>query len=48
MTCRLSGFDYKRPLYYMVTLKKRPGLPDFSALAPPGAPPPRDAEGLER
>jgi len=45
---RLPGFDYRRPYYYMVTLKRRPGLPDFSHLAPPGAPPPRDAEGRER
>ena len=27
---RLPGFDYRQPLYYMVTLKKRPGLPDFA------------------
>ena len=32
----------------MVTLKKRAGLPDFSALAPPGAPPPRDSAGRGR
>ena len=44
---RLPGHDYRRPDYYMVTLKKRAGVPDFSALAPPGAPPPRDAEGRE-
>ena len=47
MSCRLDGFDYTRPLYYMVTLKKRPGVPDFSALAPSGAPPPRDDRGRE-
>ena len=44
---RLDGFDYRRPLFYMVTLKKRPGVPEFSALAPPGTPPPRDAAGRE-
>ncbi len=47
MSCRLDGFDYTRPLYYMVTLKKRPGVPDFSTLAPSGAPPPRDDRGRE-
>ncbi len=45
---RLPGFDYRQPLYYMVTLKKRPGLPDFAVLAPPGAPPPPDALGRPR
>ena len=40
MSCRLKGFDYTRPFYYMVTLKKRAGLSDFSALALPGTPPP--------
>ena len=47
MSCRLDGFDYTKPLFYMVTLKKRPGLSDFSSLAPPGALPPRDASGRE-
>ena len=47
MSCRLAGFDYTKPYFYMVTLKKRPGLPPFSALAPGGQPPPRDAEGRE-
>ena len=36
MSCRLDGFDYTRPLYYMVTLKKRPGVPDFSRIVAPG------------
>ena len=36
MSCRLDGFDYTRPLYYMVTLKKRPGLPPFSRIVAPG------------
>ena len=44
---RLEGFDYRRPLFYMVTLKKRSGVPEFAALAPAGAPPPRDAAGRE-
>ena len=47
MSCRLDGFDYTKPLFYMVTLKKRAGLTDFSSLAPPGSPPPRDATGRE-
>jgi hypothetical protein len=47
MSCRLDGFDYTKPLFYMVTLKKRAGLSDFSSLAPPGTPPPRDASGRE-
>ena len=46
-TYRLKGFDYTRPYFYMVTLKKRAGLPAFSALAPGGKPPARDAEGRE-
>ena len=44
---RLPEHDYRRPDYYMVTLKKRAGLPDFSALAPPGAPPLHDPAGRE-
>ena len=47
MSCRLEGFDYRQPLFYMVTLRRRAGLSDFSVLAPPGVPPPRDAEGRE-
>ena len=47
MTCRLEGFNYTKPMFYMVTLKKRAGLSDFSALAPPGSSPPRDAAGRE-
>lgn len=46
-TYRLKGFDYTKPYFYMVTLKKRAGLPAFSAFAPPGKPPVRDAEGRE-
>ena len=48
MNCRLDGFDYTQPFFYMVTLKKRAGVPDFAALAPPGTPPPRDGKGRER
>ena len=33
---RLDGFDYRRPLFYMVTLKKRPGVPEFSEILSPG------------
>lgn len=44
---RLPGHDYRRPDFYMVTLKKRAGVPDFSTLAPPGVPPARDAAGRE-
>ena len=47
MSCRLEGFDYTRPFFYMVTLKKRAGVPDFAALAPPSSPPPRDDRDRE-
>ena len=30
---RLKGFDYSRPFFYMVTLKRRPGLAPFSQIA---------------
>lgn len=33
---RLPGFDYSRPFYYMVTLKRLPGLLPFSAIVSPG------------
>ena len=36
MSFRLDGFDYTRPLFYMVTLKKRPGVPPFSGIEAPG------------
>ena len=29
---RLPGFDYRKPFFYMVTLKRHQGLADFSAL----------------
>ena len=33
---RLSGFDYSRPMYYMVTLKRLPGRQALSAIVAPG------------
>ena len=33
---RLPGFDYTRPFFYMVTLKRLPGLAAFSAISPEG------------
>ena len=30
---RLRGFDYKRPFFYMVTLKRLPMLAAFSQIA---------------
>ena len=44
---RLPGFDYARPLFYMVTLKRRPGLADFSRLCGEENPP-KDARGRPR
>ena len=44
---RLPGFDYARPFFYMVTLKRRHGLADFSRLCA-GEEPPRDARGRPR
>jgi REP element-mobilizing transposase RayT len=36
MPYRLSGFDYSRPFFYMVTLKRRPGLLPLSEIVAPG------------
>jgi len=36
MAFRLRGFDYTRPFYYMVTLKRRSGLAAFSAIGERG------------
>ena len=37
MKCyRLSGFDYSRPFFYLVTLKKLPGLQPFCSIVAPG------------
>ena len=33
---RLSGFDYSRPMFYMVTLKRLPGRQALSAVVEPG------------
>ena len=33
---RLSGFDYSRPMFYMVTLKCLPGRQALSAIVDPG------------
>ena len=44
---RLRGFDYKRPFFYMVTLKRLPELTAFSRI-PEEAEPPRDAQGRPR
>ena len=41
---RLPGFDYKRPFFYMVTLKRLPELTAFSRISDE-AEPPRDAQG---
>lgn len=53
---RLRGFDYKRPFFYMVTLKRRPELAAFSQISdeapPPGwrrmGPAPQNAHGRPR
>ena len=39
---RLRGFDYKRPFFYMVTLKRLPELAAFSQISDE-AEPPKDA-----
>lgn len=36
---RLPGFDYRRPLFYMVTLKKLPGIGEFSRVIASDDPP---------
>ena len=36
---RLRGFDYKRPFFYMVTLKRLPELAAFSQISDEAAPP---------
>ena len=41
---RLKGFNYRRPFFYMVTLKRRANLPAFSQIAGT-ADPPKDAKG---
>ena len=44
---RLKGFNYRRPFFYMVTLKRRAGLSAFSQITEE-ADPPKDARGLPR
>lgn len=44
---RLRGFDYKRPFFYMVTLKRLPGLAAFTQIAAKDEPP-KDASGRPR
>ncbi len=39
---RLRGFDYKRPFFFMVTLKRLPELAAFSRISDE-AEPPKDA-----
>ena len=41
---RLKGFNYRRPFFYMVTLKRRPELSAFSQIAEKSEPP-KDAKG---
>jgi hypothetical protein len=41
---RLKGFDYRRPFFYMMTLKRLPGLADFSRISDE-ADPPQDVQG---
>lgn len=36
MSHRLDGFDYAKPLFYMVTLKQRAGVAEFSEIVSPG------------
>ncbi len=36
---RLPGFDYRRPFFYMVTLKKLPGIGEFSQIIASDDPP---------
>ena len=36
---RLPGFDYRRPFFYMVTLKKLPGIGEFSRVIASDDPP---------
>ena len=44
---RLKGFDYKRPYFYMVTLKRRKGLRPFCEITKVKEPP-KDAKGRPR
>ena len=44
---RLRGFDYRRPYFYMVTLKRLPELAAFSCISDE-AEPPKDTRGRSR
>ena len=44
---RLLSFDYTKPFFYMVTLKRKAGLADFSRVTE-AADPPRDRRGRPR
>ena len=44
---RLKGFDYKKPYFYMVTLKRRKGLRPFCEITKEKEPP-KDAKGRPR
>ena len=44
---RLKGFDYKRPYFYMVTLKRKQGLRAFCEITKEKEPP-KDAKGRAR
>ena len=44
---RLKGFDYKKPYFYMVTLKRRKGLRPFCEITKVKEPP-KDAKGRPR
>ena len=44
---RLKGFDYRRPFFYMVTLKRLKGLRPFCEISR-DKPPPKDAQGRAR
>ena len=44
---RLRGFDYRRPYFYMVTLKRLPGLEPFSLITDDPNPP-KDVRGRPR
>jgi len=45
---RLRGFDYKRPFFYMVTLKRLPELTAFSRISDGAGTAKRDGGGRSR
>ncbi len=44
---RLRGFDYKRPFFYMVTLKRLPELAAFSQISDEAEPAPQNWPGAK-